>query len=143
MEDIVTKKCSKCGIVKPFSEFYRHKSYKLGISSWCRTCYRDGLRIRNGYPNPRPQGKTQKEWYKTKREQFLEMYGGKCACCGETEKDFLTIEHVRGQRGMIREGSNAAYRKSVKEYRPDLYEILCYNCNCAKGKLGYCPHNRV
>jgi hypothetical protein len=24
-------------------------------------------------------------------------------------------------------------------YPPD-FQILCYNCNCAKGVYGYCPH---
>lgn len=75
------------------------------------------------------------------KQSFLDMYGGKCACCGETIFDFLTIEHKQGQQKATRRTGLVAYRDSVKEYRPDLYEVLCWNCNCAKGKLGYCPHN--
>lgn len=76
--------------------------------------------------------------YKT---TFLEMYGNACSCCGESMYDFLTIEHRQGQEKASRRTGLVAYRDAVKEYRPDLYEVLCWNCNCAKGKLGYCPHH--
>lgn len=83
----------------------------------------------------------QRKIYKRTKEKFIEMYGGKCACCEEAIFDFLTIEHKNGQRRIIKETGTRAYRKAIKEYRPDLYEILCWNCNCAKGQLGYCPHH--
>lgn len=75
------------------------------------------------------------------KNQFLEMYGGSCSCCGESINDFLTIEHKHGQQKISRRTGLAAYRDAVQEYRPDLYEVLCWNCNCARGKLGYCPHH--
>lgn len=75
------------------------------------------------------------------KSQFLEMYGNVCACCGESIPEFLTIEHKQGQKKIDRRTGLVAYRDAVKEHRPDLFEILCWNCNCAKGHLGYCPHN--
>lgn len=75
------------------------------------------------------------------REKFFEMYGKVCACCGEAEFDFLTIEHKLGQHGK-RETSYKAFLTAVKEYRPDLYETLCMNCNHAKGRFGICPHQK-
>jgi hypothetical protein len=83
----------------------------------------------------------QRKLTKRYKQEFLDMYGGRCSCCGQTLPDFLTIEHKLGQEKSTRRTGLVAYRDSVKEYRPDLYEILCWNCNCAKGKLGYCPHN--
>lgn len=81
---------------------------------------------------------------KTKvREAFLNMYGNKCVCCGETIYEFLTLEHKLGQKGVKRsykKSGQYAYAEAIKEYRPDLYEVLCWNCNCAKGRYGYCPH---
>ncbi len=72
---------------------------------------------------------------------FVEMYGKACSCCGESIMEFLTIEHILGQSGVKnKEKSTKAYIKATKEYRPDLYEILCYNCNNAKGQYGRCPH---
>jgi hypothetical protein len=89
---------------------------------------------KNKYPD------APKFFYNKRRINFLEMYGNKCACCGETQKEFLTIEHINGQKGKKRESSAMAYAKAIKEYRPDLYTILCMNCNHSKGKYGYCPH---
>lgn len=74
------------------------------------------------------------------KDLFLEMYGGACSCCGETVPDFLTIEHKKGQEKATRRTGLVAYRDAAKEHRPDLYDVLCWNCNCAKGHLGYCPH---
>lgn len=82
----------------------------------------------------------QRELTNRYKNQFLEMYGNACSCCGETIFDFLTIEHKQGQMKATRRTGLVAYRDAVKEYRPDSYEVLCWNCNCAKGKLGYCPH---
>ena len=33
-----TKKCSKCGEVKPINEFYKDKSHKDGLCSLCKCC---------------------------------------------------------------------------------------------------------
>ena len=33
-----TKKCSKCGEVKPINEFYKQKSHKDGLNSQCKCC---------------------------------------------------------------------------------------------------------
>lgn len=32
------KVCNKCGEPKDISEFYKHKSYKDGLLSWCKQC---------------------------------------------------------------------------------------------------------
>lgn len=77
------------------------------------------------------------------KSTFIEMYGGACSCCGETEQEFLSLDHVQGQVGIKRkESSISAWNKAIKEYRPDLYQVLCMNCNFAKGKFGICPHQK-
>lgn len=84
---------------------------------------------------------TRKEYNANKKREFLSMYGEQCACCGDTHIEFLTLEHIGGLRGEKREGSAvAAYIKATKEYRPDLYEVLCMNCNWSKRRGGVCPH---
>lgn len=78
------------------------------------------------------------------RESFITMYGGVCSCCNESNMGFLTIEHVLGQKGVARgkrELSTNAYKNALKEYRPDVYDVLCFNCNCGKSRNGgICPH---
>jgi len=86
---------------------------------------------------------------RTKRiqKEFFKMYGNKCAC-GETTPDFLTMDHVQndGSKRREKKGNNnlKEYRNAVKEYRPDIYQILCFNCNLGKNRNGgVCPHQKT
>ena len=81
-----------------------------------------------------------KEAYWKYKTDFFDMYGNACACCGETIKEFLTMEHIEGLRGEKRRRGMYQYKLAAK-YRPDLYETLCMNCNHAIGRVGFCPHN--
>ncbi len=80
----------------------------------------------------------------------LNAYGGAlCACCGEKHVEFLTIDHVNGDgarhrrkifgRGRAGGGSNF-YNWLKRNSYPPGFRVLCYNCNCARGAFGYCPH---
>lgn len=84
------------------------------------------------------------ETYREHRKLFLEMYGGKCVCCGESKEPFLAIEHVGGQRnrpkGVRRESSANAYRNAIKMLDKSRYTILCHNCNFATRYGDPCPH---
>lgn len=35
---VVTKKCTRCGIEKPTTEFYKNKKKKDGYQTWCKSC---------------------------------------------------------------------------------------------------------
>lgn len=83
-----------------------------------------------------------REYTQKVRNKFFDMYGHACSCCGESMHEFLTIEHKNGQAGKKRDSSYRAYLNAIKEYRPDLYETLCMNCNHAKGRFGFCPHQK-
>lgn len=47
MPDDVTKRCTKCGEVKPLSKFYRNRNAPDGRHSWCRSCQRPGIEERH------------------------------------------------------------------------------------------------
>lgn len=87
-----------------------------------------------------------KKQYYGRRKRFVINYytDGKncCACCEEKEFDFLTIDHVNGGGTKHRktEGKNRMHDWLIKNYLPDGFQILCFNCNCAKGFFGKCPH---
>jgi hypothetical protein len=78
------------------------------------------------------------------KEQFIEAYGGKCSCCGETAFEFLTCDHINGQnRKEDRKGADL-YRKLRRLGWPkDKYRLLCINCNFSIGHYGYCPHESM
>lgn len=82
-----------------------------------------------------------------KIEVFTHYSGGtpKCACCGETIIQFLSIDHLlsggSAHRATIkRSGGEQFYYWLKKNGYPGGYGVLCYNCNCAKGFFGGCPH---
>lgn len=66
-----------------------------------------------------------------------------CACCGEDELDFLCFDHVDNDGADHRRtNSTPIYLYLHSRGFPAGYQILCYNCNCAKGFFGICPHER-
>lgn len=36
-----TKRCSRCGQVKPIGDFYRDKTSKDGLANWCKECHKE------------------------------------------------------------------------------------------------------
>jgi hypothetical protein len=90
------------------------------------------------------------------RHEVLTRYGGdppRCACCRTHEIVFLTLDHVNGdgaserrlaaaERGIDGRGFAGIrfYRWLKRNGWPDGYQVLCWNCNTAKHRLGVCPH---
>jgi len=69
----------------------------------------------------------------------------KCACCGETEMEFLTIDHIHGdgnkERKKIGYGGLGFYYWLKKNGFPEGYQVLCYSCNLGRAiNNGICPH---
>lgn len=83
-----------------------------------------------------------KKLARSRKLTFIEKYGGKCECCGETKWEFLSLDHVRGDGYKDRtKNRNILYKKAVVDFDPSKYRVLCMNCNTAIGFYGYCPHN--
>jgi hypothetical protein len=90
-----------------------------------------------------PRGRRQ-----LKREVFSQYGGCRCSCCGETIIEFLQIDHVHGggnaHRKSIRKRSGEQFYKWLKANNfPPGFQVLCANCNLAKGAFGECPHERL
>ena len=82
-----------------------------------------------------------------------------CNCCGENfHVDFLAIDHIRGSKQMDLEPelkklkyssklrNQNLHRWILKNDFPDGFQILCTNCNFAKGMKknnNQCPHERM
>jgi len=80
-----------------------------------------------------------------------------CRCCGlNTHIDFLSLDHIAGRKEMDDEPElvKLGYSSKLKTEPlqnwiknnnfPEGFQILCYNCNFAKGhsKDNKCPHER-
>lgn len=94
------------------------------------------------------------------RLEALKHYGGdppRCAClgCGEWRIPFLTLDHVEGNGNEHRRslsksrkdsrnpGGLAVYYWLRNNSYPSGFRVLCFNCNCAIGAWGECPHQDV
>lgn len=81
-------------------------------------------------------------------EYVFRQMGGECKCCGETERGFLTVDHVNGGGNKNRKKHHYAWRKFCRDieesgFDPKLYQVLCYNCNCGRARNeGICPHKK-
>lgn len=83
------------------------------------------------------------------RREVYEAYGGAfCACCGESEMVFLTLDHswndgAEERRGK-RKGADLRYYSDLKAagFPQDRgLRVLCWNCNCGRQRNeGICPH---
>jgi hypothetical protein len=86
-----------------------------------------------------------KDYLKRLKEQLFTALGNKCACCGEANPQFLTIDHIHGggtrHRRSLGSG-RSMYLEIIREGIPrDKYRILCMNCNFSFGHWGFCPHD--
>ena len=101
----------------------------------------------------RPEVKTHASDYRknktklTKHQVFIHYSNGviQCACCGELEIGFLTIDHINGRKQHNHKKTMLGvvlYQWIITNNYPDGFQVLCMNCNWAKGRLGICPHQR-
>lgn len=104
------------------------------------------LKSRRRYQeNPELGAASARKYRRNLREEMLQAYGNCCACCGEAEPVFLTLEHKQrdGKQHRLAVGNTS---QSVladlrrRGWPKDNYEILCFNCNRGAWALGTCPH---
>lgn len=114
----------------------------------CLSCLKERNQAR--YQSKREKIRSNQKIYEANiKIEVMKAYGNKCKCCGEEKIEFLTIDHIDDNGATERKNSNQGtggkfYRWLKKNNFPkDNYQILCFNCNCAKGFYGYCPHNKI
>jgi len=89
--------------------------------------------------HPRPM----RAWWRKQKEAVFDHYGRSCECCGESHLAMLTLDH--------KNNDGAAHRRQLKMYTiyhwvvknnfPDLFRVMCFNCNCGRRiNGGICPH---
>jgi hypothetical protein len=150
------KKCSKCGEDKPRTDFYLQSSGKNGQkypAGECKTCARLRQKeyVSKNYTLVRERDNKSLRKKRTRiKEAVFAAYGGyKCNCCGETEQNFLSIDHVfnngaEHRRSITGKRHSAGYHTYiwlVKNNFPAGFQVLCMNCQHGKRmNKGICPH---
>lgn len=132
-----TKRCSRCGRTLPLTAFYKNRSRRDGVCTYCIECkgqYSRELYAKDPYKFDRQRtayrasehGKTRKRRslfmrkYNLTLEQHKQLYldqNGCCALCGDsTSYDKIDTDHSH-QTGKVR-------------------GLLCHRCNTGIGFLG-------
>jgi hypothetical protein len=123
-----------------------------GPSANCRACYAEKRRKSRASWTPEQRERAQeraRKYLNRLRVKMLQAYGGECQCCGETEPEFLCIDHVNGdgaehrrQLRVRQQFTSNMLRIVAREGFPDRYRLLCWNCNYGMTRPGGCPHQR-
>jgi hypothetical protein len=114
-----------------FKEYYNvHKEHKLAAAKESYVKKKDAIL----------------SYHQRRRLLVLNQYGAQCTCCGEVENKFLSMDHIDGggsqHRKALKRAGTRFYKWLVDEGFPKGYQVLCHNCNMAKGFYGQCPHHR-
>jgi len=138
--------CTGCHAYKPKQDFVISRRYINGIGTRCKKCVRQDTKSRRKI-DPQRFSETNLRSRQKLRYEALTHYSGdppQCACCGETEMAFLTIDHADGSGNKHRKALHAArtslYPWLRKHGFPDGFQVLCMNCNWATRYGKPCPH---
>jgi hypothetical protein len=143
-------KCRICGENKGDNDFY-YRKYGLP-STICKICdiKRVGRYYRANYKEIRAKENVRNvDRRKRIKDAVFAAYGGYvCVCCGETERAFLTLDHVNNDGNKHRKdivgrkhfAGAHTYGWLVKQGFPSGFQVLCMNCNWGKRLNGVCPH---
>jgi hypothetical protein len=145
---LVPRTCMTCGRTKPIEEFAVNQGYRLNR---CLECQKERNRIKSRDYHSRnvEAAKVRMKAARAKNfQRILDHYGNECACCGETERLFLTVDHINNDGNEHRKkdptGRATIYRWLINRGFPPGFQILCMNCNQGKHRNGgICPHKGI
>lgn len=125
------KACTKCNVCQPRTNFSIDRTRPDGRAMWCRRC----------------RGAQMAKRTRKYRLAVITHYSHgtmQCACCEERNVLFLTVDHVNNDGAAHRRqlGYQNIFSWLIKNGCPAGFQILCANCNLAKGWYGCCPHGR-
>jgi hypothetical protein len=141
---------------KEYSTRYKQKNANK-VSSYMsnyRKLHLDSLKVYNAkYHNDHRDALLAKSKLhgQNQRRLVLEHYGEgiiECACCGESNIKFLTLDHVNNDgylhRKQLKLTGHKILRWIIKNEFPKGFQVLCMNCNFGKRmNNGICPHKEA
>lgn len=145
------KKCAKCrAYMRQYKLKYRQQEAPEGVCTNFPDCHnvRDSeakacssCREKQNANSKKPQARQrQAVWRKRLEVDVFSAYGNRCACCGEQEMTFLTIDHIEPYDGTGPRSGSQLYAWLKTRGYPSGFRTLCYSCNFSLGHHGYCPH---
>jgi hypothetical protein len=130
--------------IRKASAKYKNKLNNQGICHTCRNPKKDlehvnCLTCRNKFAS---NMKARRDEQKRAVYEYYSPNGVKCACCGEKELAFLSIDHINGGgKRDCKENGSALSQRLFRQGFPEGFQILCMNCNHGRYRNGgICPH---
>jgi hypothetical protein len=126
------KRCGKCGLVKPVSEFHRWK--RDGHQTWCKACRCDYDRAYHQRNKKKRLAQKKilhadmNEWYRSLK------IGRPCTDCGDVfHHSAMTWDHLPGTEKRA-EVSTLLQRHSRKQILEEIAkcELVCANCHAVR-----------
>lgn len=135
---MTTKRCPRCSKTKCTTNFYKNAARTDGFGTYCKLCE---AAVSDPYRKS-PEGKRKaRERARKRRLSLIEQMGGECVCCGEDTYEFLQFDHIDGNGAEHRnELGRTSLATSDVIAKIEEFQLLCCNCNFAKGMYGGCPH---
>jgi hypothetical protein len=75
-------------------------------------------------------------------DEVLACLGSQCMLCGETEREFLTVDHIENDGYLERRLGSLGWKRRIINGTADRskYRILCHNCNLGRYRLNPVHH---
>lgn len=135
----------------PYADPEKQREYQRNFQRKWRAKNPDKIRkiqrktdfLRRWDPNRIAQSKKAKyRQHHRNKIKVMEMYGKECCLCGIDKYETLCVDHIKNNGAEHRRSVDFKKRNrggmwgilAKTEYRPDLYRILCHNCNMAREK---------
>jgi predicted RNA-binding Zn-ribbon protein involved in translation (DUF1610 family) len=144
LETSETKRCPKCGEVKPREAFQRHKNRKDGLQSACKACKSDHSRQKWAGKSDEERKLIGKQNYKVRDSRsdisrWMKFRDHRkqngCASCGFLEAYSMESDHVDGKTksftiSKFLSQGNSRYEELEEELSKT--QPLCRNCHALK-----------
>lgn len=136
----------------------RHSKTKKALADRRQRFKEKGMCVRCGKNKPKKDKlscaiclKRQIDRQRELKDIVFKAYGGyRCNCCGESTPEFLMLDHVNNDgakhrrevfKGRRNGTGRAMYLWIIRNQFPDIFQVLCANCNWGKKMNdGICPH---
>lgn len=115
------KKCSKCGLVKENSEFYKSKITKDGLDCYCISCKKEITAYRHKKSYVQGVVKDNRDYVESLKEP--------CVKCGETRRYLIQFHHVNpNEKKFVLSNCSTRSRSSISKEASKCV-CLCSNCH--------------
>lgn len=114
------RKCSKCGVEKPETEFYANKRTASGFDYYCKECRKEQAADnfkKNDYS------------YNRSNREFVESLKSPCDKCGEDRLYLIQFHHVDPKEKLFMLSAPSSRSRTMIAKEASKCVCLCSNCH--------------